>query len=31
MTNNEKERREALFLHERGGIRASYGKKEARI
>ena len=27
----EKERREALFLHERGGIRASYGKKEARI
>jgi hypothetical protein len=29
--NNEKERREALFLHERGGIRASYGKKEARI
>ena len=31
ITNNEKERREALFLHERGGIRASYGKKEARI
>lgn len=29
--NNEKERLPALFLHERGGIRASYGKKEARI
>ena len=29
--NNEKERREALFLHVRGGIRASYGPKEARI